>query len=60
LDSSSAFVAGVRAAAGIRIAYVVTDDETQFQVIAAQLPSEVESVRLYSAYLDNFKIAPRD
>jgi len=60
LDSSSAFVGAVRSAAGIRVVYVVTDDETQFQVIADQLPSEVESVRLYTAYMDNFKIAPRE
>lgn len=44
----------------MRIAYIVTDDETQFQVVAAQLPGHVEPVRLYAAYLDNFKIAPRD
>jgi adenine-specific DNA-methyltransferase len=60
VDSSSEFVSAVRAADDLRIAYVVTDDETQFQVVAAQLPAHVEPVRLYAAYLDNFKIAPRD
>jgi adenine-specific DNA-methyltransferase len=60
VDSSSAFVAAVRAADDVRIAYIVTEDETQFQVVAAQLPGHVEAVRLYSAYLDNFRIAARD
>jgi adenine-specific DNA-methyltransferase len=60
VDSASAFVSAVRAADDVRIAYIVTEDETQFQVVAAQLPVHVDPVRLYAAYLDNFKIAPRD
>lgn len=56
LDAAAGFVTAVRDAPELRIAYVVTDDETQFQVIARQLPSNVESVRLYAAYLDNFRI----
>jgi adenine-specific DNA-methyltransferase len=60
VDSAAVFASAVRAADGVRVAYVVTDDETQFQVIAAQLPGHVEPVRLYATYLDNFRIAPRD
>lgn len=60
VDSSSAFVSAIRAADDLRIAYIVTDDESQFQVVAAQLPAQVEPVRLYAAYVDNFKISPRD
>jgi adenine-specific DNA-methyltransferase len=60
VDSSSAFVSAVRAADDVRIAYIVTDDETQFQVVAAQMPAQVEPVRVYAAYLDNFRIASRD
>ena len=60
VDSSSAFIAAVRAADDVRIAYIVTDDETQFQIVAAQLPAHVAPVRLYAAYLDNFKIAPKE
>jgi adenine-specific DNA-methyltransferase len=59
IDSSSAFVSAIRAADDLRIAYIVTDDESQFQVVSAQLPAQVETVRLYAAYADNFKIAPR-
>jgi adenine-specific DNA-methyltransferase len=54
LDATAGFVAAVRAKSQIRIAYIVTDDETQFQAVAGQLPHGVESVRLYAAYLDNF------
>jgi adenine-specific DNA-methyltransferase len=60
VDSASAFVSAVRAADDVRIAYIVTEDETQFQAVAAQLPAHIDPVRLYAAYLDNFKIAPRD
>lgn len=56
LDAAAGFVAAVRDAPELRIAYVVTDDETQFQVVGRQLPSSVEPVRLYAAYLDNFRI----
>lgn len=56
LDAAAAFVSTVRSNPELRVAYVVTDDETQFQVVAAQLPHDVETVRLYSAYLDNFRI----
>ena len=56
LDDAAAFVAAVRSKPALRIAYVVTDDETQFQVVAGQLPHSIEPVRLYAAYLDNFRI----
>jgi len=59
MDSSAGFVKAVRNVQGLRVAYVVTDDATQFQVVAAQLPASVESMRLYSAYLDNFRIVGR-
>ncbi len=60
MDSSAAFVKAVRKADGLRVAYIVTDDERQFQVVAAQLPGSVESMRLYSAYLANFRIVGKD
>jgi len=56
LDAAAGFVGAVRAKPELRIAYIVTDDDTQFQVVAGQLPHSVESVRLYAAYLDNFRI----
>jgi adenine-specific DNA-methyltransferase len=56
LDGAAGFVAAVRVQPSLRVAYVVTDDETQFQVVAGQLPRGVESVRLYASYLDNFRV----
>ena len=56
VDAAANFVGAVRTKSDLRIALVVTDDETQFQVIARQLPHSVEAVRLYASYLDNFRI----
>jgi len=56
LDAAASYVSAVREKPELRIAYVVTDDQTQFHVVAAQLRHEVETVRLYAAYLDNFRI----
>lgn len=56
VDASRAFLGAVHQAAGIRVAYVVTDDESQFQAIASQLPDAVQAVRLYESYLRTFQI----
>jgi adenine-specific DNA-methyltransferase len=40
----------------LRVAYIVTDDEKQYQVVARELPAPVETVRLYEAYLGTFKL----
>jgi adenine-specific DNA-methyltransferase len=60
LDAASAFTAAVREAEDLRVAYIVTDDESQYQVIASQLPTRVETVRLYASYLDNFRFLERE
>jgi adenine-specific DNA-methyltransferase len=60
LDAAAAFVAAVRNESSLTTAYVVTDDETQFQVIAQQLPASLHTVRLYSAYLDHASTVVRD
>ena len=52
LDRAAEFVNAVSSASGIRIAYIVTDDEGRYQQIAAELPG-VETVRLYEDYLRN-------
>ena len=56
VDAAKSFLHDVGAAEGLRIAYIVTDDSTQFQAIAGQLPEDVESVRLYESYLRTFEI----
>ncbi|MFC8734347.1 site-specific DNA-methyltransferase [Luteimicrobium sp. NPDC057192] len=56
VDASKPFLAAVEKSEGLRMAYVVTDDETQYQAVAGQLPEGVESVRLYESYLRTFQI----
>lgn len=56
LDASAAFIDAVEQADGLRVAYIVTDDEPQFQAVATQLPEGVEAVRLYESYLRTFQI----
>jgi adenine-specific DNA-methyltransferase len=57
LDRAAEFCAAVEEAEGLKIAYVVTDDDRRFQSVARRLPAEVEPVRLYEAYLSNFRFS---
>lgn len=52
LDLASDFVAELKRHEGIRIAYVVTDDDGRYQQVASEIPG-VETVRLYEDYLRN-------
>lgn len=56
LDQADEFAAAVSAREGIEIAYVVTDDNSAFQMVCRELPSEVVPVQLYESYLQNFEI----
>ena len=56
VDASKPFLEAVEQAEGLRVAYIVTDDETQYQAVAGQLPDGIESVRLYEGYLRTFQI----
>ena len=57
LDRSAKFCEAVEAQAGIRIAYIVTDDDRRFQSVARRLPDAVEPIRLYESYLSNFRFS---
>lgn len=54
LDKATDFLKAVRKAKGLRIAYIVTDDERRFQALARRLPEGIEAIRLYESYLTNF------
>jgi adenine-specific DNA-methyltransferase len=56
LDQAKAFCDAV-AEAGAGMAFVVTDDDRRFQAVVRRLPDGVEPVRLYEAYLSNFRFA---
>lgn len=57
LDAAAPFVDAVEAKGGIRIAYIVTDDDRRFQSVAQRLPEGVDAVRLYESYLTNFRFS---
>lgn len=57
LDCAAEFCAAVEKADGLRLAYVVTDDDRRFQSVVRRLPDSVEPVRLYESYLTNFRFA---
>lgn len=57
LDRAASFCTEIAVKGGIRIAYVVTDDERRFQAVTRELPAGVEPVRLYESYLTNFRFA---
>lgn len=57
LDKAAPFCEAVEARSGVRIAYIVTDDERRFQSVARRLPGTAEPVRLYESYLTNFRFA---
>lgn len=57
LDVAAPFVDAVEAKGGIRIAYIVTDDDRRFQSVAQRLPEGVEALRLYESYLTNFRFS---
>lgn len=56
LDQVDEFVVAMSDCEGIEIAYVVTDDDSAFQMVCRELPSKVVPVRLYESYLQNFEI----
>ena len=56
LDQAGEFITAVSAREGINIAFVVTDDDSAFQMVCRELPIGVVPVRLYESYLQNFEI----
>jgi adenine-specific DNA-methyltransferase len=57
IDAAAGFVETMAVCERMRVAYVVTDDEAQYQAVARELPAMVETVRLYEAYLRTFQHA---
>jgi adenine-specific DNA-methyltransferase len=56
LDQSHDFIGAIGKADGVRMAFVVTDDDRAYQAVCAELPAHVEPVRLYESYLTSFTI----
>lgn len=54
MDQAAAFAEACAAAPGLRIAYVVTNDDRRFEAVCAMMPDGTEPIRLYESYLTNF------
>ena len=54
LDEAGDFVARVAEEESVTTAFIVTDDDSAFQMVCRDLPSAVLPVRLYESYLQNF------
>lgn len=57
VDQATPFINALNKVEGMRVAYIVTDDDRRFQAISKRLPNDVEPVRLYESYLTNFSFA---
>lgn len=56
LDRAEDFVAAVRKSDGVGAVFIITDDESAFQMVCRELPETAVPVRLYESYLQNFEI----
>ena len=56
LDASKDFLPAVDQAQSVHVVFIVTDDDSGFQMVCSELPPRVEAVRLYESYLTNFTI----
>ena len=56
LDQTDAFVAAMAANPQAKVAFIVTDEDRFFEAVSKALPDDVETVRLYDAYLRTFEI----
>jgi adenine-specific DNA-methyltransferase len=58
LDNAADFIGSLTDAEDLRLAFIVTDDESAFQLVCQDLPAHVSPIRLYESYLQNFRISP--
>lgn len=56
LDAAEDFLSALHEAPSVRMAFIVTDDDRGFAAVCRDLPAEVEAMRLYASYLNNFTI----
>jgi adenine-specific DNA-methyltransferase len=56
MDRSHDFIEAITKADGVRMAFVVTDDDRAYQMVCAELPAHIQPVRLYESYLTSFTI----
>lgn len=54
LDEAEVFAEAATAVEGLKIAFIVTNDDRRFEAVCRLIPDGVEPVRLYESYLTNF------
>lgn len=59
IDQWEPFVDAVNARDDIRCVFIVTDSQAEFEAINVQIDQRIDSVRLYSDYLQSFEINTR-
>lgn len=52
----SEFIDALKSAESVQTVYLVTDDDSAYQMACRDLPEGISPVRLYSTYLENFEI----
>lgn len=60
MDCATPFCKAIAKSKDLKTAYIVTDDDRRFQSVARRLPADVEPVRLYESYLNNFSFTNGD
>ena len=56
LDQAGEFLTCVSGQEPVRTVFIVTDDDSAFQMFCRDLPNQVLPIRLYESYLQNFEI----
>jgi adenine-specific DNA-methyltransferase len=56
LDHTDVFIKAIVATPGVRLAFILTDEDRLFQAVVRDLPPEIEPVRMYESYLRTFEI----
>ncbi|AZU01152.1 site-specific DNA-methyltransferase [Brevibacterium linens] len=56
LDAADEFLESLRMARAVRTIFVVTDDDAAFQMVCRELPADLNMIRLYESYLQNFEL----
>lgn len=54
---ASKFLDAIQGKEGLRVVYVVTDQDSRFQDVVRALPKGIEPVRLYESYLRSFRFS---
>lgn len=56
IDAADDFFAAMSDSTARRTVFVITDNDSAFQMVCRELPSELHVVQLYESYLQNFEI----